>query len=135
MNGHLGPSLPHTVGFWRRRRCPEALVHRWDAQHALGIPSHLDPALCADGVAEVIEMFAPRQVRLGRLVAPDAAVRLTATDLDASWTLGPGEPVATLSATAQELLLGLRNRLPMPWEHLTGDKDAARAVLHGPLVP
>ena len=68
-------------------------------------------------------------------MAPEAAVRLTATDLDASWTLGPGEPVATLSVTAQELMLALWNRLPMPWEQLTGDEDAARAVLRGPLVP
>jgi len=126
---------PRTVAFWRRRRCLETLVHRWDAQHALGIPSDLDPALCADGVAEVIEVFVPRQVRRGRLAAPEAAVRLTATDLGTSWTLGPGEPVATLSSTAPELMLALWNRQPLPWAHLTGDEGAAREVLRGPLVP
>src|SRR3954468_3241358 len=41
-------SPPHTVGFWRRRRCLETLVHRWDAEHALGISGRLDPALCGD---------------------------------------------------------------------------------------
>jgi uncharacterized protein (TIGR03083 family) len=126
---------PHTVGFWRRRRCLETLVHRWDAQHALGISSQLDPALCGDGIAEVIEVFVPRQVQRGRAAEPKAAVRFTATDLDSSWVLGPGVPVATLSGTAQELMLALWNRLPLPWTRLTGDYDVAREVLHGPLVP
>src|SRR5215472_3007021 len=44
---------PPTAGFWQRRRCLETLVHRWDAQHALGIEGALDPALATDGVAEV----------------------------------------------------------------------------------
>ena len=126
---------PYTVGFWRRRRCLETLVHRWDAQHALGMASRLEPALCGDGIAEVIEVFVPRQVQRGRTAAPEAAVRLTATDLDSSWLLGPGEPVATLTGDAQELMLALWNRLPMPWTQLIGDHDAARAVLRGPLVP
>lgn len=128
-------SPPRTIGFWRRRRCLETLVHRWDAQHALGLPSRLDPVLCGDGIAEVIEVFVPRQVQRGRTVPPRAAVRLTATDLDASWTLGPGEPVATLNATAEQLLLALWNRRPLPWARLTGDADVAREVLRGPLVP
>jgi uncharacterized protein (TIGR03083 family) len=126
---------PHTVGFWRRRRCLETLVHRWDAQHALGVPARMEPALCGDGIAEVIEVFVPRQVRRGRAAEPAAAVRFAATDLDSVWILGPGEPVATVSGTAQELMLALWNRLPMPWAQLTGDHDAAREALRGPLVP
>ncbi|AGL17086.1 maleylpyruvate isomerase family mycothiol-dependent enzyme [Actinoplanes sp. N902-109] len=122
---------PSTVSFWRRRRSLETLVHRWDAQHALGLDSVLDPVLCGDGVAEVIDGFVPRQVRLGRMAALTRSVRLTATDLDSSWTLGPGEPVATITGRAQELLLALWGRAPWP-----GDvPDQAREVLHGPLVP
>ncbi len=126
---------PHTVGFWRRRRCLETLVHRWDAQHALGIASQMDPWLCGDGVAEVIEVMVPVQVRRGRLAEPQKAVRFTATDIDSSWVLGPGEPVAIMIGTARELMLALWNRLPMPWAQLTGDHDAARAALRGSLVP
>ncbi|SBT53136.1 maleylpyruvate isomerase family mycothiol-dependent enzyme [Micromonospora narathiwatensis] len=125
---------PHTVGFWRRRRCLETLVHRWDAEQALGRSSRLDPLLCGDGVAEIIEVHVPRQIQRGRATPPPAAVRLTANDLDTSWVLGPGEPVATLSGTAQELLLALWGRFPMPWSQVTGDHDAAREVLRGPLV-
>lgn len=32
---------PHTVGFWQRRRALKALIHRWDAENALGITRQL----------------------------------------------------------------------------------------------
>ena len=129
--------LPHTVGFWRRRRCLETLVHRWDAENALGIDSAVDPMLAAEGVAEVIDTIAPRQIALGRAASPSRAVRLLATDTGASWELGPGTPVATVRATAQNLVLMLWNRLAaddpaIGWE---GDPEAGRAVLSGSLVP
>ncbi|GGN48919.1 uncharacterized protein (TIGR03083 family) [Actinoplanes campanulatus] len=126
---------PRTVAFWRRRRCLETLVHRWDAEHALGRPAELGAELCGDGIAEVIEVFVPRMIKRGLAVEPQAAVRFTATDLGGSWVLGPGEPVATLTGTAQELMLALWNRRPLPWETVTGDEAAARAALTGPLVP
>jgi uncharacterized protein (TIGR03083 family) len=126
---------PRTIAFWRRRRCLETLVHRWDAEHALGMASEPDPVLCGDGIAEVIEVFVPRMVRRGQAAEPAAAVRFTATDLDTSWVLGPGDPIATLAGTARELMLALWNRHPLPWSELVGDHDAARAVLRGPLVP
>jgi uncharacterized protein (TIGR03083 family) len=122
---------PNTVGFWRRRRCLETLVHRWDAQNALGIESVLDPASAAEGIAEVIDTMVPRQVDLGRTAKLDRAVRLLATDTGGSWTLGPGEPVATVSASAQNLLLMLWRRLPVDAEDIDWDGDvrAAREVL------
>jgi uncharacterized protein (TIGR03083 family) len=124
---------PATVAFWRRRRCLETLVHRWDAQRALGISAPLDPELCGDGIAEILEMFVPRQVRLGRAAEPQAAVGFVATDLGCSWVLGPGQPVATLSGSAERLMLALWNR--MPWSGLSGDFETARDVMPGPLVP
>ncbi|GAA2706993.1 maleylpyruvate isomerase family mycothiol-dependent enzyme [Actinoplanes palleronii] len=124
---------PHTVGFWRRRRCLETLVHRWDAEHALGGAGALDPALCADGIDEVFDTFAPRQVRMGRMPVPKKSVLFVATDLDRSWTAGPDRPVATLEGSAADLFLALWNRLP--WSALSGDPEAARAALPGPLVP
>ncbi|NJC73517.1 maleylpyruvate isomerase family mycothiol-dependent enzyme [Planosporangium thailandense] len=128
---------PRTVGFWQRRRCLETLVHRWDAEHALGIPGDLDPQLSADGVAEVIDTFVPRQVKRGLLSAPARAVRLRATDTGAEWVLGPGDPVATISAGASALLLLLWGRLRADDPTLTwdGDREAAQAMLDSPLVP
>ena len=128
---------PPTVGFWQRRRCQEALVHRWDAEHALGTAGPLDPALADDGIAEVIDTMAPRQVRLGRSSAPSHAVRLCAGDTGSTWTFGPGEPVATIRAPATSLLLMLWGRLPadgpaIAWD---GDRWTAQAALGGALVP
>jgi uncharacterized protein (TIGR03083 family) len=124
---------PRTVGFWRRRRCLETVVHRWDAEHAQGGPAAVDPALCGDGIAEVFEVFVPRQIRRGRCAEPSAAVRFTATDLGTSWVLGPGDPVADLAGPARDIMLALWNR--EPWSRLTGDHEIARQALPGPLVP
>ncbi|GAA2388339.1 maleylpyruvate isomerase family mycothiol-dependent enzyme [Streptomyces glaucosporus] len=127
---------PHTVGFWRRR-CLETLVHRWDAEHALGAPRPLDAELAAEGVAEVFDTMAPRQIERGRATPPGHAVRLTATDTGASWTYGPGDPVAAVSGTAENLLLALWGRVPADGDALVweGDREAGRRVLDGPLVP
>jgi uncharacterized protein (TIGR03083 family) len=128
---------PATVGFWRRRRALETLVHRWDAETALGRASVLDPALAADGVAEVIDTMAPRQVTLGRSAPLGQALRLASTDTGESWVLGPGPPAATVSASAPDLLLLLwRRRLPgAPEFRWDGDVAAGRAVLDSGLVP
>ncbi|MGH3715577.1 MAG: maleylpyruvate isomerase family mycothiol-dependent enzyme [Micromonosporaceae bacterium] len=128
---------PHTVGFWRRRRYLETLIHRWDAEHALGVTPSLDPVRAADGVAEVFQVMAPRMVARGRATAPPAAVRFTASDTGDSVTYGPGEPVATVSAPAAQLLLMLWGRLPAddPTIACDGDRDTARAILTGPLTP
>ncbi|MGE6737894.1 maleylpyruvate isomerase family mycothiol-dependent enzyme, partial [Streptomyces sp. NPDC059900] len=71
---------PHTVGFWQRRRALETLVHRWDAENALGRSRPLDPVLAGEGVAEVFDTMAPRQIARGRARHPQNALRLHATD-------------------------------------------------------
>jgi uncharacterized protein (TIGR03083 family) len=130
-------AAPHTVGFWRRRRCQETLMHRWDAEHALGSPAPMDRSLAADGIAEVFDTMALRMIARGRAVEPAHAVRITATDSGGSWTYGPGDPVAELSGTAEDLLLMLWCRKPhdsasTAW---TGDREAGLRALAGPLVP
>jgi uncharacterized protein (TIGR03083 family) len=128
---------PHTVGFWQRRRAQEMLIHRWDAQNALGDALPFSPEFAADGVAEVFDTMAPRQTARGRAEPPRYALRLRATDTGQSWTYGPGEPVAEISGTAERLLLMLWGRLPaddalISW---SGDNAAGAAALAGPLTP
>lgn len=123
---------PHTVGFWQRRRCLETLVHRWDAEYALGRARPLDPELAAEGVKEVFDTIAPRQVQAGRARPPRHAVRLTASDTGGSWTYGPGAPVAEIGGTAENLLLMLWGRLPRDHEAIAWDGDPA--ALAGPLT-
>ena len=60
-----------TAGFWRRRQVHEVTMHLWDAEHALGRAQPIEPELAWDGVAEVVDILYPRQVRLGRTSASD----------------------------------------------------------------
>ncbi|MFH8610552.1 maleylpyruvate isomerase family mycothiol-dependent enzyme [Streptomyces sp. NPDC018029] len=128
---------PHTVGFWRRRRSQETLMHRWDAEHALGSTTPMGPALAADGVAEVFDTMAPRMISKGAASYPEQAMRITATDYGRCWTYGNGEPIAEVSGTAEDLLLMLWGRKPRDSGSLTweGDREAGLSVLTGPLVP
>ncbi|MGV9253629.1 maleylpyruvate isomerase family mycothiol-dependent enzyme [Streptomyces sp. NPDC003697] len=128
---------PHTVGFWRRRRSQETLMHRWDAEHALGPTTPMDPALAADGVAEVFDTMAPLMISKGAAIRAEQAVRITATDSGRCWTYGTGEPVAEVSGLAEDLLLMLWGRKPRDTGSVTwaGDREAGVAVLAGPLVP
>ncbi|MFK0170151.1 maleylpyruvate isomerase family mycothiol-dependent enzyme [Streptomyces sp. NPDC090306] len=129
---------PGTVAFWQRRRAQESLVHRWDAEHALGRPGPLDPELSTDGVAEVFAMFVPRRVGQGALAVPDdMSVRLTACDTEASWTYGTGPSAAAVTAPARDLLLALWGRAAFTapayaWE---GDAVEGRRALGAGVTP
>jgi uncharacterized protein (TIGR03083 family) len=130
---------PQNVGFWRRRRMHETAMHLWDLRNAFGAAEEepIDPALAADGVSEVFEVFAQRMVSRGLAAEPRAAVRLAASDTGGVWTYGPGEPVAEVTATAEDLLLALWGRKSRAGAGFTwsGDNEAGRSVLAGPLVP
>ncbi|GLX21540.1 maleylpyruvate isomerase family mycothiol-dependent enzyme [Streptomyces lavendulae] len=129
--------------FWIRRMLFETLVHRVDAERALGLPSAIDPALARDGVDEFLAnlpfaaLFAPK---VAHLRGSGEAVRFRCTDtgvsrlvrlrpdgfgLDAD--LGPdGLPVpaeAEVRAGAADLLLLLYGRLDRtaPGVGATGD--------------
>ncbi|MFE6925678.1 maleylpyruvate isomerase family mycothiol-dependent enzyme [Nocardia sp. NPDC057663] len=130
-------TMPRTVGFWRRRRAHETLMHLWDGRNALGAAEPFDPEIAVDGIDEVFELFAPRMIHRGLATAPEVALRVRATDADRSWTYGPGEPVAELAGTASDLLLALwaRRSASDPALAWTGDRAAGERVLAGPLVP
>jgi uncharacterized protein (TIGR03083 family) len=130
----FGPR-PRTVEFWVRRQPHETAVHRWDAETAAGGRPALDPALSADGVAEVLDVMLPRQVRLERVPPPVHPVVLARTDGPERWVLGEGEPVATVHAEASTLLLLLWRRRTVDDAAVEGDAQAARQVLAGALTP
>jgi uncharacterized protein (TIGR03083 family) len=148
----FGPP-PRTVAFWQRRMPHETTLHAWDAHAALGEDLPLDRDLALDGVDEVVTMFVPRQVRLGRLVPPPRALELRATDAPQGvgpWKLFAGEgegetggggdvraPDAVVAAPAATLLLLLWRRIPLDTDGVAvaGDAAAAHALFDAPLTP
>ena len=116
---------PHTAAFWLRRQVHETVVHLWDAQSAVGAPGPLDPALAADGIAEVLTVFVPRQVALGRTPPVTRPVALVATDTGDAWLVGEGDPLATVRGPAASLLLLLWKRTSLDDPALEVDGDPA----------
>lgn len=112
-----------TAGFWRRRQLHEVVVHRHDLAVCAGDGTAaayaLDDELAVDGIAEVVDVLLPRQLRLGRTAAGDRGLRLRAAGR--SWLLGD-EPAEVVEAPAGDLLLRLWGRgepLPGGWSALT----------------
>ncbi|WEO93632.1 maleylpyruvate isomerase family mycothiol-dependent enzyme [Streptomyces sp. FXJ1.172] len=111
--------------FWARRMLFETLVHRVDAEHAVGRAADIDPALAADGVDEFLVnlphagLFAPGVTKLrgdGETLAfhcTDTAeewrVRLDPDGFRLAEITG-GEPAAAVHARAADLLLLLYGR-------------------------
>lgn len=131
----FGPP-PRTAGFWLRRQAHEHAIHLVDACQASGLA---DPAFEADflldGIDEALAMFAPRQLRLGRMAAPAAAVAFRVPG-GTAWTLGTGPAAASVSAPLQGMYLGLWGRSSLAdTAVIEGDAGLALRVLRGPLTP
>lgn len=134
--------------FWVRRMLFETLVHRVDAQLALGLPTHVDRVLAVDGIDEFLTNLpfaAPFAPLTAQLRAPDRTVRFSCTDGgDADggrgdWLVGlrpdgfglvvdrsePRAADATVRGSAADLLLLLYGRLDRRSEsfELLGDPD------------
>ena len=142
----FGPP-PRTAAFWYRRQLHETALHAWDAASSQGETAPLEPWLAADGIDEVVTMFYPRQVRLGRTAALARSLGLH-PDGERLWRLGGppgGEPDAVLSGPAATLLLLVWGRLTLDDAlrdpdagtavTLSGDGAAARAVLAAEVTP
>lgn len=131
---------PGPVAFWHRRQLHETLVHLWDLRSAAGGTAQAAPAVWADTVDEVVTMFQPRQVRLGRTSPLARGVALVPDDGPAGWLLGahqPGRAVRTADVTvtgsARALALTLWGRLTPDEANLTVDGD--RTALDEALAP
>ncbi|MCX5264897.1 maleylpyruvate isomerase family mycothiol-dependent enzyme [Streptomyces sp. NBC_00199] len=114
--------------FWARRMLFETLLHRVDAELALGRRPAVDRPLAVDGVDEFLvnlpfaTSFAPQ---VAKLRGPDKAIRFHATDGEGNWVVrlrsdgfgldadpGAAETAdATVHGTAADLLLLVYGRL------------------------
>lgn len=129
-------SGPGTARFWRRRQAVETAVHRVDAQRATGVEEPVPDDLAEDGVAEVVDVLHPRQVRLGRSEPPTCSVRLVATT-GSAWLVGDGPTCATVTGKPSDLLLLLwrRERRRSRAFTVDGDTAALDALLSARLTP
>ncbi|MEV0784499.1 maleylpyruvate isomerase family mycothiol-dependent enzyme [Streptomyces sp. NPDC050423] len=136
-------AAPSPLAFWARRQAHETTIHRVDAERARG--GALSPVAAphaVDGVDELLRGFHTRPKSRLRTEVP-RTLRVRATDTGTVWTVQlsaeppravrgtAGAPTGRaadceLSATAQELCLSLRNRLPLSALTVTGDPGLAR---------
>jgi uncharacterized protein (TIGR03083 family) len=121
-------TAPNVGRFWPRRQAQETAMHRWDAQDAVGEPAPIDAELAADGIAELLEVWAPMQLHGRDGIDIGGSVRLVATDVDgdadsggAGWSVRTDDGLfaggastaagdVTVEAPASELLLLLWRR-------------------------
>lgn len=80
-----------TAGFTFRRQAHEALIHRLDAEQTAGVVTPLEPALAADGVAELLEvMYGGEAPSWGRFEPSEHLVRVELIDVGADLWVRPG---------------------------------------------
>lgn len=140
---------PKKAAFWPRRMAHETVVHRWDAQMAMGLTEPVETKLAADGVTEVIDTWLPA----GRRKGPTdrvGVVQLAATDIEDYWyvrlradggvalldtetLLDTDDPHARVAAqgTASDVMLALYGRVPFDVLDITGDATLLGALRTG----
>lgn len=126
------------------RQAHEALVHRWDAEHAAGVVHPTDPVLAADGVDE----FATRFLGGGDWTGPSGVLALRAEDTGHEWRFGCGAAApagggrprwlvdkralplaAVVTASAEQLDLMLWRRVEPDPDRIQGDAELLGAFL------
>ncbi|MCW2882556.1 MAG: hypothetical protein JWQ95_6656 [Sphaerisporangium sp.] len=114
-------------GFWARRMLHESVVHRADAEIALGREPRIDAATASDGVDELLTNLGTAAwiaERLAELRGSGETLHFHATDVDAggewtvtlepegfTWEHGHGKGDVAVRGTASDLLLLLYGRL------------------------
>ncbi len=127
------------AGFWPRRMTQETMVHRVDAEQAVGRPVEpIDPALGVDGIDELLTVFVPA-FGADRTPGDGRTVHLHATDVEGEWLIrfAPGDVVvetghakgdAAVRGAAGDLLLWLWGRVSLDDLEVFGDRSAAEAL-------
>ncbi|MFI7413067.1 maleylpyruvate isomerase family mycothiol-dependent enzyme [Streptomyces sp. NPDC049627] len=126
--------------FWARRMLFETLLHRVDAELALGLRPAIDRPAAVDGIDEFLvnlpfaALFAPK---VANLRGPDRTISFRTTDGDEAWLvrlrpdgfgLDTAHPAAdtadaTVRGTAAQLLLLVYGRLSYEAEAFAHDGD------------
>jgi uncharacterized protein (TIGR03083 family) len=130
-----------TAGWYFRRITQETLVHRVDAELAVGAEARtpMDPALSVDGIDEFVDVFIPAAAMEGqRIGGTGQTLHLHATDAAGEWLLtmheasvdvqrGHAKGDAAVRGPAGELLLFAWGRDPSPALEVLGDPSVVAA--------
>ena len=106
---------------WPRRQAQETVVHRWDAEAAVGTPSPIDPELASDGIDEYFEIALPRLTVREHVQLPPGSFHVHCTDVAGEWLVAADDNGlsvtrqhakgdAALRGPAEAILLRLWNR-------------------------
>lgn len=129
-----------TAAFWIRRQAHETMVHRWDAEAAVGDTSPIDHALAVDAIDEYAEVSLRFSSSRPDRTFPEGSLHLHATDGPGEWmfdtaadgsvlvTQEHGKGDAAVRGSAGDLAIWIRNR-PVDASRLEifGDADVAAA--------
>lgn len=150
---HPEPLGPGPVSFWHRRQVHETLIHLHDlrataAGHAReDLVADVPAGVWADAVDEVVTLFQPRQVGLGRMRPLHVHVLLEADDAPTThaWLLGSPDrdrareivPDVTVTGPSRSLALLLWGRLTPDEVSIVvqGNRRDLDAALAEPIVP
>jgi len=128
---------PLTAGAVARHQVQEAAVHARDAQESIGKPEPLPSVVAVDGVAEFLSVglaslgawpHSPARVAFAAVDGPTHVVDLSSSGV----TLDPaasGPPVATVHASASDLVLALYGRVPFSAGRIEGDEQVLADLL------
>jgi uncharacterized protein (TIGR03083 family) len=131
---------PNLASFWWRRMAQETAVHRWDVQAAHARQQPISTDVAVDGVDEFLDVFLPTDLSEKPTFDLGGTVQLQCADPPASWLVTvSGEllarrdqklavtdlPLATVSASASDLLLLLWRRVEASAHGLETGGDAA----------
>ena len=95
-------------------------MHRWDAEHAIGATTPIDPELASDGIDEYLDLMLRRSVTRESVTLPVGSLHLHCTDTNGEWLISlddgfelvraHAKAAAALRGPAEALLLRLWNR-------------------------
>jgi len=115
------PFLAAKLGrVWPRRQEQETSIHRWDAEHAIGVTTPIDPELASDGIDEYLDLMMRRHIARESVTLPAGSLHLHCTDTNGEWLISledgfelvraHAKGAAALRGPAEALLLRLWNR-------------------------
>lgn len=137
-------STDATAGFVIRRMAHETSIHRWDAEHAAGLDTGVEPHLASDGIDEFLMWFAA-EARDGA-ARPGGSVHLHCGDVAGEWTVrmdadgryeierAHAKGDCAIRGSASDILLALWRRRPASTVDIVGDADVAARFLAYPAL-